>query len=38
LFRSSVLGRGHGEYIDAMNGGASNGFANNMANPRSVRQ
>jgi radical SAM superfamily enzyme YgiQ (UPF0313 family) len=38
LFRSSVLSRGHGEYLDTMNGGAANGFANNLANPRSVRQ
>jgi len=36
LFQASVLGRGRAEYIDA--GTGNNGFANNLANPRSVRQ
>jgi anaerobic magnesium-protoporphyrin IX monomethyl ester cyclase len=34
LFKSSVLGRGRAEYVDP----AGAGFANNLANPRSVRQ
>jgi len=38
LFQASVLGRGHREYIDPVSGGATTGFANNAANPRSVRQ
>jgi hypothetical protein len=38
LFQSSVLSRGHGDYIDPVSGGATTGFANNVANPRSVRQ
>jgi radical SAM superfamily enzyme YgiQ (UPF0313 family) len=38
LFKASVLGRGHAEYIDPVSGGATTGFANNTGNPRSVRQ
>jgi radical SAM superfamily enzyme YgiQ (UPF0313 family) len=38
LFQSAVLGRGHKEYIDPVSGGATSGFANNLGNPRSVRQ
>jgi anaerobic magnesium-protoporphyrin IX monomethyl ester cyclase len=39
LFQAAVLGRGRGEYIDPVTGGAAaGGFANNLANPRSLRQ
>jgi hypothetical protein len=38
LFQASVLGRGRRQYIDPVTGGATSGFANNLANPRSVRQ
>lgn len=39
LFQAAVLGRGRGDYIDPVTGGAAGGgFANNLGNPRSVRQ
>jgi radical SAM superfamily enzyme YgiQ (UPF0313 family) len=39
LFKASVLGSDRRDYIDSMTGGATpSGFANNLGNPRSVRQ